>query len=112
LAEEPDRASRARAAALAIRASGAGVLLRVRVKPKARTDAILGVYGDSLKLSVKEAPERGKANEAVCRLLARSLGIVGSAVTIASGETSQDKVVQVDGLAADACRARIEALLP
>jgi hypothetical protein len=82
------------------------------VKPRARTEEVLGIYGDALKLSVKEAPERGKANEAVCRLLARTLRLPGSAVSIAAGEGSQDKTVRVDGLGADECRARIDAILP
>jgi uncharacterized protein len=110
---DPSRSTRTgRAAALSIRSGGGGLLVRLRVKPKARADAILGVYGDSLKLSVKEAPERGKANEAVRRLLADCLGLPLAAITIASGESSQEKVARVEGLAEPVCRSRLEAALP
>lgn len=111
MTDPPDPAATGRAAALSIRPAGGGLHLRLRVKPKARADAILGVYGDSLKLSVKEAPERGKANEAVRRLLADCLGLPLAAVTIASGESSQEKVARVEGLTESACRSRLEAAL-
>lgn len=70
--------------------------LKLRVKPGARADAIVGVHGGALKVSVAAAPERGKANGAVVALLAETLGVARSAVRIVSGETSQDKVVEID----------------
>lgn len=73
----------------------AGTRLRLRVKPGARKTAILGVHGGALKIAVAAAPEKGKANKAVVALLADALGLPPSAITIASGETSQDKVVEL-----------------
>jgi len=72
-----------------------GTRLRLRVKPGARKTAIVGVHGGALKVAVAAAPEKGKANRAVVKLLAEALGVPASAVTIASGETSQDKVVEI-----------------
>jgi uncharacterized protein len=112
LGDAPRQADGEKAGALSIRPSGDALLLRLRVKPGARADAILGVYGDALKLSVKEAPERGKANEAVRRLLADRLGLPLAAVSITSGETSQEKTARVEGLSAAACRALLDAALP
>jgi uncharacterized protein len=102
----------AKAGALSIRPSGGGLLVKLRVKPKARVDAILGIYGDVLKLSVKEAPERGRANEAVRRLLADALGLSLAAVAIVSGETSQEKTARIDGLGEETCRERLGEALP
>ena len=72
-----------------------GTRLRLRVKPGARKTAIVGVHGGALKVAVAAAPERGRANRAVVALLAEAFGLPISAVTIASGETSQDKVAEI-----------------
>jgi len=72
-----------------------GTRLRLRVKPGARTTAIVGAHGGALKLAVAAAPEKGKANRAVVALLAEALGLPSSAVTITAGETSQDKVAEI-----------------
>jgi hypothetical protein len=72
-----------------------GTRLRLRVKAGARTTAIVGAHGGALKVSVAAAPERGKANRAVVELLAEALGLPSSAVTIVSGKSSQDKVVEI-----------------
>ena len=74
---------------------GGGTRLRLRVKPGAKKNAIVGVHGGALKLAVAAAPEKGKANRAVVALLAEALGLPASAVALPAGETSQDKVVEV-----------------
>ncbi|MDX1388630.1 MAG: DUF167 domain-containing protein [Acidobacteriota bacterium] len=72
-----------------------GTRLRLRVKPGARSDAILGAHGGALKLSVSAAPEKGKANVAVCALIAGVLGLPASAVEIVAGRASRDKTVWI-----------------
>ena len=47
-----------------VREAGGGVRIRLRVKPGAQRDRLIGAYGESLKLEVRAAPERGKANAA------------------------------------------------
>ena len=56
-----------------IRASDDGVVLRLRVKPRSRRDRLIGAYGGALKIEVSAAPERGKANVAVKKLLAKTI---------------------------------------
>lgn len=58
----------------------------------------MGWQGDVLRIRVRAKPEGGKANDAVCRLLARALGVPPSAVTIARGASSREKLMQVQGL--------------
>ena len=86
-----------------------GTRLRLRVKPGARKTAIVGAHGGALKVAVATAPERGRANRAVVALLAEALGLPVSAVTIVSGETSQDKVAEI-ALAPAAARAILASL--
>ena len=70
--------------------------LRLRVHPKAKRNAITGLRGDTLKVSVTAAPERGRANEAVVAVLAEALGVAPSAIEIVAGAGSKDKVVAID----------------
>lgn len=83
---------------LDIRAHPEGLTLPLRVKPKAREDRLLGLHGGAIKVSVRAAPEKGQANEAVCRLLAERLGIPLRSIEILTGASSQDKTVLIRGL--------------
>jgi uncharacterized protein len=72
--------------------------LRVRVSPGAGRAAIVGRHGDGWKVRVTEAPERGRANDAVVRLLAEALAVPREAVTLVSGHAGREKVVELAGL--------------
>jgi uncharacterized protein (TIGR00251 family) len=96
---------------LPVRAAGDGSQLRVRVLPKSVRPGIRGVLGERLKIAVQEPAEQGKANRAVCALLARALGVPAGAVTVVAGFVAQEKIVEIRGLAPDACRERLRALL-
>lgn len=85
--------------------------LRLRVSPKASSNRLVGWHGEALKLRVTAAPERGKANEAVIGLLAEALEVPRQAITIAQGETAQDKIVEIAALEMDEIKRRIEASL-
>jgi hypothetical protein len=71
--------------------------LRVYVTPKAGADEIAGWRGDELRVRVTVAPEGGKANAAVCKLVARSLGIPKSAVRVVSGAAARHKTLEIEG---------------
>ncbi|WP_038038896.1 MULTISPECIES: DUF167 domain-containing protein [unclassified Thioalkalivibrio] len=71
--------------------------LRVRVAPGSKRDAIGPWMGDILKLRVQAPPEKGRANEAVCALLAKTLGCPARDVTVVAGATARDKTVAIEG---------------
>jgi uncharacterized protein len=75
------------------------VRFAVRVRPGARRDAVGGRWGGklgtALVVSVAAPAVDGKANDAVCRVLAKELGIRRQQVGIIAGERSRDKVVAV-----------------
>jgi uncharacterized protein (TIGR00251 family) len=73
-------------------------LVRVRVQPRAGRDAIAGARGDSLVVKVKAPPVDGKANDAVCRLLAKAAGVPPSSAELVRGAASRDKLVRLPGL--------------
>jgi uncharacterized protein YggU (UPF0235/DUF167 family) len=72
--------------------------VKVRVTPGTRQDAVLGWQGEILRVRVRARAQGGQANEAVCRLLAITLGLPAAAVAIAHGARSRDKLVEVAGL--------------
>ncbi len=84
-----------------------GISFAVKVQPRARRNAIIGVMGDSLKLALTAPPVEGRANEAVIEFFAQLFQIPRASVTIASGETSRNKVIRIAGLS----RAEVEQRL-
>ena len=91
--------------------SAKGTSFAVRVQPRARKNAITGIVGDALKLALTAPPVEGRANEAVIEFLAEVFQIPRSSVTIASGETSRNKVVRIAGLCRTAVEQRLAAAL-
>jgi len=85
---------------------GPAALLPVKAVPGARRDEIVGPLGDRLKVRVSAPPEGGKANKAICALIARELGLRPSAVSVHAGGSSPEKVLRVEGVDADALRGR------
>ena len=78
----------------------------VVLQPRASQERIGPVHGDRLKLAVTAPPVDGEANIAVIELIARSLGVARSAVTVVAGATSRRKTLRVAGVT----RAQVEAL--
>ena len=72
--------------------------VEIRVTPGARHDAVLGWQDDVLRVRVRARAQGGQANDAVCRLLAQTLGVPPRAISIRRGATSRQKSVNVDGL--------------
>lgn len=81
--------------------------LKVKVSAGARRQGLSGWQGDVLKIAVRAAPERGKANEAVCDLLAGCLGIPATQVSLRRGVSSREKLLFVDGLSEEEVRRRL-----
>ena len=77
-----------------------GVRFAVRVHPRAKKNAITGEFGEALKLSLTTPPVEGRANEACIEFFAKLLKVPRSSVTIASGQTSRNKVIRVAGVTA------------
>jgi uncharacterized protein YggU (UPF0235/DUF167 family) len=70
----------------------------LRVSPGAGRAAIVGRYGEAWKVRVTAAPEDGRANDAVLRLLADVLAVPRGALTLVSGHSGRDKIVELAGV--------------
>ncbi len=78
-----------------------GVVIAVKVQPRARRTGVLGVVasagGPRLRIGVNEPPEDGKANKAVRAALAKAVGVPRGSVEIISGATSREKTILISG---------------
>jgi hypothetical protein len=72
--------------------------LKIKVVPKSSRNSIAGWMGDTLKVCVNAAPEKGKANLAAQEILAVALGLPKDKVRIVSGLTSARKLVEIGEL--------------
>jgi uncharacterized protein len=72
--------------------------LRVRVVPRAKRDDLAGERGGALVVRVTAPPVEGRANAAVCALVAKRAGVPKSRVTVVRGGGSRDKVPEIDGM--------------
>ena len=86
--------------------------LKLHVTPGAREEGIAGWQGQSLRLKVRARPEKGRANDAVLRLLAGHLGLPRARLSIVRGATSRDKLVEVAGLSEDELRTLLGPSAP
>ena len=75
--------------------------IAVKVAAGAANSAISGWHDQHLKVRICKAPERGKANAELIALLALTLGVSKSAVTIVTGQHSAYKTIAVTGLSRD-----------
>jgi uncharacterized protein YggU (UPF0235/DUF167 family) len=82
--------------------------LRLRVAAGATRNELAGRYGDAWKVRVGAAPERGRANEAVLQLLATELGLPRASLSVVSGHTGRDKVIELKGIDAAEAERRLE----
>ncbi|TNE67913.1 MAG: DUF167 domain-containing protein [Alphaproteobacteria bacterium] len=79
-----------------------GLLLRVRLTPKAGRDDLLRAEADAdgkvwLKATVTAVPEKGKANAALAGLLSKKLRLPKSAIRLIAGEQSRLKTLHIAG---------------
>ena len=89
-------------------ATADGVILPVQAHPGARKNAVTGEHAGRLKVSVTDAPEKGKANQALIRLLAKALGIKRSQITLLAGQSSSQKKFLITGLDVSGLRQLLE----
>ena len=72
-------------------------VLAIKAVPGARRDEVVGWLGERLKVRVSAPPEGGRANAAICVLIAGELGLRASAVSVERGQSSAEKSVRIIG---------------
>jgi hypothetical protein len=83
------------------RSAKGGLMLTVRVTPKAARDGVDGLaetaQGTAIQVRVRAIPDEGKANAAVAAVVAKWLGVAGSRVSVARGHKSRVKTLEIGG---------------
>ena len=83
----------------------------VRVQPRAARSEIVGELDGALKLRLAAPPVDGEANEELIRFLAKLFGVSRGRISILSGQTSKNKLVRVEGIAADEGQSILQAAM-
>jgi uncharacterized protein (TIGR00251 family) len=84
-----------------------GVVLTVRVIPRAKKTEFGGVRGEALVVRLAAPPVEGAANDALIQFLAQALRVPRRAIHIISGEHGRLKRVSIEGVTADAVRSTL-----
>lgn len=86
---------------------GDGVVIPCYVQPRASREAVIGIHDSTLKVALTAPPVDGKANEALCRFIGRTLKLPKSAVHLTSGQSSRRKILTVCGLGLEEVAMRL-----
>ncbi|MCF7853016.1 MAG: DUF167 family protein [Simkaniaceae bacterium] len=85
--------------------------VQVKVVLKSSSDQIIGFEGNILKVKLNAIPEKGHANKALIRLLSKALHLPKTSITIVQGETSRQKILQIEGLSDEELREKLTVLI-
>jgi hypothetical protein len=91
-----------------VEAIDGGVVITVHAQPGAGRSEVVGRHGDALKIRVAAPPEKGRANDAITALLAETLGVPATSVSLTSGEKARSKRFTVTDLELDAAIGALE----
>jgi len=75
-----------------------GVTFKVKVEPRSSRKGISGLVGDVLKVRVNAPPVGGAANEELVEIISEEFGIKKSAIKIIRGQSSRNKVIEIEGI--------------
>lgn len=95
-----------------IRSQPDGVLLSVKLQPRASANQIGETLGNELRIKVTAAPVEAAANEALIRFLAEVLNCPRHRVELVRGHTSRHKVIKLHGLSSEAVAAKLNRAIP
>lgn len=92
-----------------LKAHADGVLLSVKVQPRASRNEIGEALGNELRIKVTAPPVDAAANEALVRLLAETLDCPRGKVELLRGHTSRHKVLLLHGIPAETALAKLDS---
>lgn len=81
--------------------------ITIRVTPRASASKVAGVKEGAVLVRVTAPPVEGKANKAVCEVIAKEVGVPKSRVSVIQGDTGRDKVVEIAGISQSSAEAKL-----
>ncbi len=70
-----------------------GIVIPVKVQPNSSKEGVMGVHAGQLKVAVNAPPDRGRANKAVIKVLAKWMAIKSANIYLIHGEKTKDKEI-------------------
>jgi len=95
-----------------LRETADGVVVNVRVVPRAPRSVVQGLLGDALKIRLAAPPVEGKANTELVRFLAGALDLHAGRIQLLAGATGRNKRVLIQGLSGAAVTAKLAPVSP
>jgi uncharacterized protein (TIGR00251 family) len=86
---------------------GEAARIMVRVSPRASSSKVAGVREGAVLVRVTAPPVEGKANKAVCEVIAKEVGVPKSRVAVIQGATGRDKLVEITGISQESAEAKL-----
>jgi uncharacterized protein (TIGR00251 family) len=96
---------------ISVEETPSGLVVAVKAQPGARRNGVTGIHDGKLKVAVTQAPEKGKANSEIAKVLADALGLNKSQVELLSGQTSPQKKFLIRGMLARDFLAKVTTIL-
>lgn len=84
----------------------------VRLIPRAHVNQIVGERDGRLLVRVTAPPLDGRANTALCRLLANAAGVGVRSVSVVQGASAREKLLRIDGIGAAQLRQALKLKPP
>lgn len=84
-----------------------GVTFTARIVPGSSKTAVVGLLDGMVKIKIAAPAEKGKANECLAAFLARRTGVRRNAITIAAGQRSPVKQIEIAGIRAATLRDKL-----
>ena len=91
-----------------LRSQSDGVLLSVKLQPRASANQIGQALGNELRIKVTAPPVDAAANEALLSLLAEALDCPKRSVELMRGQTSRHKLIKIQGISAEVIASKLE----
>jgi uncharacterized protein (TIGR00251 family) len=88
-----------------------GVLLSIKLQPRASVNQIGEPLGNELRIKVTAPPVDAAANEALLRLMAQTLGCPRGKVELVRGHTSRHKVLKIFGISEQDVTTKLSQVL-
>ncbi|MFK7779417.1 MAG: DUF167 domain-containing protein [Gimesia sp.] len=92
---------------LNLETEGTTVLLPVRAQPKSSKNQIDSIHDGRLKVCVTQAPEKGKANQALLKVIQKGLKLKRSQIELHKGNSAALKIFRISEISQDELRQRI-----
>ena len=83
---------------LSIKLCKDGIQFQAIIQPRSSKNIICGLQGDSLKIRLTSPPVNGAANKMCVKILAKTLGISISKITIITGQKGRNKILHIKGI--------------